>query len=81
MDLRFATADNMTNTCGAMPSQGDLGVTGARVIAPGQPAQSVLSLRMHALDGNRMPPLASSLEDTAGTALIDQWIRSTAACP
>jgi uncharacterized repeat protein (TIGR03806 family) len=81
MDLRFATASAMTNTCNATPSQGDLGVMGARVVLPGDPARSVLSLRMHALDANRMPPLASRVLDMQGTTLIDNWIRGLMACP
>jgi uncharacterized repeat protein (TIGR03806 family) len=81
MDLRYATAAAMTNTCNAVPSQGDLGVMGARVIVPNAPAQSVLSLRMHALDANRMPPLGTRAVDAEGTALIDGYIRSLAACP
>ncbi len=81
MDVRYGTAPAMTGLCNAMPSQGDLGVMGARVVVPGMPARSLLSLRMHALDANRMPPLATRLEDTQGTALIDSWIRSLTACP
>lgn len=81
MDLRYGTAAAMTNTCNATPSQGDLGVMGARVVLPGDPARSLMSLRMHALDANRMPPLGTRVEDTQGTTLIDSWIRSLTACP
>jgi uncharacterized repeat protein (TIGR03806 family) len=81
LDLRFDTPLSMTNTCGATPQRGDLGVTGAKIIAPGQPSQSVLSLRPHAVGAYRMPPLASTVVDVNGTALLDAWISSIATCP
>jgi uncharacterized repeat protein (TIGR03806 family) len=80
-DWRFATTFKMTNTCGAMPQEGNLGVQGAQLIFPGKPAQSLVSLRMHALDANRMPPLATHIVDTTGAGIVDQWIMSLNACP
>ena len=48
-----------------------------RLIAPGRPAESVLSLRMHSRDPHRqMPPLGTRLVDDEGVALIDEWIES-----
>ncbi len=67
--------------CGVAPTRGDLGVAGAALLKPGAPEQSVLSLRMHSLAAPRMPPLGTALEDAAGEALVDAWIRSVAACP
>jgi uncharacterized repeat protein (TIGR03806 family) len=81
LDLRFATALSATNACGAVPQLGDLGVAGAKVIAPGSPALSVLSLRPHALGASRMPPIASNVVDAAGLAVVDDWIRALGACP
>jgi uncharacterized repeat protein (TIGR03806 family) len=81
MDLRYGTPFAMTHVCNAAPSQGDLGVTGARVLLPGDAARSLLSLRMQRLDANRMPPLATSVVDVQGTTLINGWIRLLAACP
>jgi uncharacterized repeat protein (TIGR03806 family) len=80
-DWRFQTPLAMAGVCDAAPQEGDLGVAGARQILPGDPAKSLVSLRMRALDAKRMPPLASSRVDEAGAALIDEWIRSLAACP
>src|SRR5262249_13909689 len=80
-DLRFDTAFAMTNTCNANPQQGDLGITGAKIIVPGMPDHSLISVRMHALDAHRMPPVASHVVDPVGTMLIDQWIQSLTACP
>jgi hypothetical protein len=36
---------------------------------------------MHATTGQRMPKLGSTVVDTDGTALIDQWITSIKSCP
>jgi hypothetical protein len=63
------------------PTNGTLGITGAMLIVPGSPSTSIVSRRMHSLNSFRMPPLGTVLEDTAGTALIDQWITSITACP
>jgi hypothetical protein len=63
------------------PQEGDLGVAGARLLLPGDPGRSVIALRMRALNSDRMPPLATSVMDTEGVALIENWIASISACP
>jgi mono/diheme cytochrome c family protein len=80
-DFRYSTPLAQASLCNAMPLEGDLGITNARLLAPGEPARSVLSVRMHSLGAYRMPPLASRVEDTTGTALVDAWISSLTACP
>ena len=67
--------------CNAEPIEGDLGVTGARIVFPGDPARSILSLRVHATAANRMPPIARNLADPAGTSVLDAWIASLSGCP
>lgn len=69
-----------TGACDAQPQDGDLGVGGAKVLAPGAPDLSLASLRMHALDASRMPPLATHVVDPEGTALVDAWISSLNGC-
>jgi uncharacterized repeat protein (TIGR03806 family) len=80
MDLRFGTALSATAACDALPQSGDLGLTNARVIAPGAPERSVLLARMNRRDAQAMPPLASNLVDTAGVALVRDWIASLSGC-
>lgn len=70
-----------SRVCGASPVAGDLGVTGAKVLDPGKPASSLVSLRMRAPAAGRMPPLATKKVDTQGAQLVDDWIRSLGACP
>lgn len=74
LDLRYTTPVGQTNACNVTPASGDLGVSGARVITPGEAASSVLYLRMSRRDASQMPPLGSLHVDTAGAALIQQWI-------
>ncbi len=74
LDLRFDTANDLMNAIDTPPQQGDLGVAGASLIAPGNRSRSILWLRMQRVDGTRMPPLSSHLVDEAGAALISDWI-------
>ncbi|HSP78105.1 MAG TPA: PQQ-dependent sugar dehydrogenase, partial [Myxococcaceae bacterium] len=80
-DLRFQVPLAETNICDALPQQGDMGIPDARLVAPGAPERSLLSVRMHALDIHRMPPLGTQVRDSAGIALIDAWIQSLQGCP
>jgi hypothetical protein len=63
------------------PTAGDLGLgAGARIIATGNPDASVLLARMNRRDASQMPPLASNVVDTAGVALVRDWIASLTTC-
>jgi uncharacterized repeat protein (TIGR03806 family) len=81
MDYRYEVSFADTHTCGEIPVNGDLGVTDAQILAPGDPASSVLSLRMHALDAHRMPPVGTAVVDEDGVATIDEWIEGITSCP
>lgn len=77
MDLRFTIALSETGACDVRPNRTDLGITDAKLLAPGDPALSTVSLRMHSLVPSlRMPPVASSVVDGPGTRLVDDWIRA-----
>jgi uncharacterized repeat protein (TIGR03806 family) len=80
-DLLFSTRFASMNVCNAAPLVSDLGYPNMRLLAPGDPARSLLSVRMQRLDGMRMPPLASSQVDLPGVRLVNEWIRSITACP
>jgi mono/diheme cytochrome c family protein len=80
MDLRYQASLAATNTCDLAPIHGDLGIANARLIAPGDPSRSILVNRMSRRDVHGMPPLASSLVDTAGANLLAGWISSLASC-
>jgi uncharacterized repeat protein (TIGR03806 family) len=81
MDLRYSTLLSSTNACGAPPQSGDLGIgAAARIVAPGSASNSVLVARMERRDASGMPPLASSIVDQAGVALVQQWIDGMTTC-
>nr|MBA3504051.1 PQQ-dependent sugar dehydrogenase [Deltaproteobacteria bacterium] len=80
MDLRISQSLADTKTCAVTNTQGP--VQGAtQLVTPGMPAASILSLRIHATDNKRMPPVGVTVADDAGAAVIDEWIRSLPACP
>ncbi len=81
MDLRYATSFAGTGTCRGAPVAGDVGVPGATLVEPGSPDTSIVSIRLHRLDGSRMPPLASRRVDGVGTGLVDEWIHGLTGCP
>lgn len=81
LDLRFETGLGLTNACDMLPANGDLGLgPAARIIAPGDAGRSVLVERMSRRDASGMPPLASSIVDAAGVALVGSWIDGLTAC-
>ena len=81
MDLRWQTPLAGKGLVDALPTNGDLGVPGARIVLPGDPDASVLALRMEALDDNRMPPLATSRVHDEATTLVRSWIASLSETP
>jgi uncharacterized repeat protein (TIGR03806 family) len=81
MDFRFSRSFAETKSCNADPQAENLGVANAKIITPGQPTKSILSLRVHAVDAKRMPPLGVAVGDAAGLSLLDQWISSLTSCP
>jgi uncharacterized repeat protein (TIGR03806 family) len=66
--------------CNVYPVFGDLGISGARVMVPGNLPLSLLSVRPHLVGPGQMPPLARSLVDAYGTQVIDDWIESWSSC-
>ncbi len=86
IDMRYATADPAMNLCGTASTEEDVGLgLGAPRIDPGNPANSVLMVRIQ--DRNpaahvMMPPLGSTLVDTLGVSLLETWIRNmNGVCP
>ncbi|MGJ8725586.1 MAG: carbohydrate-binding protein [Roseibacillus sp.] len=72
-DLRFSTS---------LPNTGliygsllyDLGISGAHVITPQDPARSILYRRMDTVDVHRMPPIGRNLIHTEAVTTLNQWI-------
>lgn len=81
IDLRYETTLAASGTCDVDPLLSSLGISNAKIIAPGDAARSVLLNRMNRRDGDGMPPIGSNIIDSAGVSLIEQWINSLGACP
>lgn len=81
LDLRYSTPLSATNACAIGPQSGDLGVVGAKIVAPGDPAKSILVQRPRRTDSYRMPPVGTNVVDPLGTTLLDQWVQGLASCP
>ncbi len=81
IDLRYSTPLASTGTCDELPLQGDLGVTDARIVAPGDAARSLLVIRPNRRDVHGMPPLGSTIVDAAGVQLLTDWINGLSGCP
>ena len=83
IDLRYATPWEETGLCEVEPEHGRLyrpDSSGFRLIKPGHPELSVVSLRMATLEVFRMPPLSSGVVDERGVALITSWIEQMEDC-
>ncbi len=76
IDLRYGTELAATQLVGETPTQGDLGLEDARVLAPGHPERSVLLERVRTLGTGRMPNIGSNVVDDRAVTLLTEWIRS-----
>ena len=54
MDLRYTTSLAATKTCGITPTGSDLGIAGAKLVAPGDPPSSLLVRRMRSTTSSRI---------------------------
>jgi hypothetical protein len=53
-------------------------IAGAKVVVPGDPAKSMLHLRMTSTTpGQQMPPVGRAVVDAAALEVIDRWIRES----
>jgi uncharacterized repeat protein (TIGR03806 family) len=81
LDLRHDRTLAQVNACGLPPTQGDLGLPGSLLVAPGDHAKSLLWLRMATTDpAVRMPPLASAVPDPVGLEVAGAWIDGLSSC-
>ncbi|MBI5768633.1 MAG: PQQ-dependent sugar dehydrogenase [Verrucomicrobia bacterium] len=76
MVFDFTTPADRMRTIDAMPVHGDFGQAGARVVAPGEAARSVVITRMAIRSPGQMPPLATRVADPDGVRLLAEWIQS-----
>jgi putative heme-binding domain-containing protein len=75
-DARQTPSLEKTNLVNSPPMQGDFGISGSRVVVPGQPQRSLLYYRMAKMGRGHMPHLGSNVIDATGLQLIRSWIQS-----
>ena len=78
-DLRFQPLSKM-NICDVAPETGDLGIEDARLLAPGDPQRSIISVRLASLSPEAMPPIGKNLVDIDAAAVLEEYIASVSQC-
>lgn len=78
MKLDIATPLEKAGILDAKPLHQAFGIPDARLLAPGDPARSVLIRRMAARGpgSGQMPPLSSAVPDRAAVELFEEWCRA-----
>ena len=74
-DARLNTPLKLQNLLNG-PVQNPLGISGAKVIAPGDTNRSVLFQRISIVGEGQMPPLAKNVVDASAVPVVAQWISS-----
>ena len=59
-----------------IPRHATFGIADARVVAPGDPARSILVYRPAIRGPGQMPPVGTAVADPDGVALLVKWIAS-----
>jgi uncharacterized repeat protein (TIGR03806 family) len=81
MHLEFTTPAERMELIGARPQHDTFGLRDAMLVAPGHPDHSVLLHRLSTRGRGQMPPLVSTVVDTAAVALFRNWIASLPSGP
>jgi Chitobiase/beta-hexosaminidase C-terminal domain len=63
------------------PARINLGIDGARLIAPKDPWRSMILARIETLEPTKMPPLAHEVIDRRAVELLRSWIESLPGTP
>ncbi|MCA9187725.1 MAG: PQQ-dependent sugar dehydrogenase [Planctomycetales bacterium] len=74
MELEVTQSSESMKVVDAHPQHDTLGITDARVVAPGAPERSILYHRISRRGRGQMPPLVSNVIDSIGTKVIHDWI-------
>ncbi|MDB5320285.1 MAG: yliI 2 [Phycisphaerales bacterium] len=74
IDLRKERAPAETRAIDQPPLLGAFGIEDPRIVAPGDPARSVLLYRMAKNGTGRMPHIGSDVVDARGVSLVGRWI-------
>ncbi len=79
MDLRWTTPTALARLCGVAPQYSST-ISADHRIAPGDPSDSLVWLRLSRRGPWQMPPVATSIPD-AGAVVVREWIEQLDECP
>jgi len=79
-DFRSGLSMPEREICNADAVGGRLGNPNARLLVPGQPDDSLMTIRMALRDANGMPLLGSDIVDAQGVQLLRDWVTSVQSC-
>ncbi len=74
MELEFTTAREKMKLLAVRPVHHTYGIADARLVAPGEPARSVLLQRVGRRGEGQMPQIATNLVDEQAVQLLREWI-------
>jgi putative heme-binding domain-containing protein len=74
MQLSFATKREDMNLIGARPQHDTFGIDNAMLLAPGDPARSIIYQRLSRRGRGQMPPVVIATVDEPAIALFRDWI-------
>ena len=81
MQLASNIADQDMSIFDATPQHTTFGIANAKIVAPGDPARSLLVHRPVIRGPGQMPPLGTMTPDGEGSTLLAQWIASLSSQP
>ena len=76
MELEFTTKTESTRILDEYPQHATFGLAQPRIVASGDPNQSVLLARISRRGRGQMPPLVSHQVDESAVKLLHEWIAS-----
>jgi uncharacterized repeat protein (TIGR03806 family) len=76
MKLRYSTPLEDMDMLSKFPQHATFGLAQPRIVAPGDPEQSVMLARLSRRGRGQMPPLVSTRVDTRAVELFREWIAS-----
>lgn len=76
IQMNIACSDEELSMFGTLPTKGGFGLDDAKIIAPGDPCNSVLYYRAATAGIGHMPMIGARTKDLPGLRLLHDWIES-----
>ncbi|HEV7405602.1 MAG TPA: PQQ-dependent sugar dehydrogenase [Chthoniobacteraceae bacterium] len=75
MNLAPGAAPDKQHLIDAPPEHGAFGLPDARIVAPGNPGRSILTVRVAMRGPGQMPPVGTLMPDPAGIQMLLEWLQ------